>query len=242
MKVFLFADLHVNYRQLSNIKKYLEDNDEIKAVVFAGDLLNMGEPIGFVEEFNNVVKNSKLPLIWVPGNNDFGRAYYKLSSQYKSLEGRILGFGGRKFAGVGGSPASWSGQYAGENLIDKKSIAGTIFISHVPPPGVHNYQRHDLHFPAVENPKIQLNTKQIQNSDEKPPRSVPDFEFSALSLKRFSDAPLVHICGHIHYKWGCAALGQTKIIKLAPAETGFYAIMDLDTLGVEFKYFERSRL
>lgn len=210
MKAFLFSDLHANYKQLDNIFKYLEDHGDIKVIIFAGDLINMGEPVGFAMEFIRKLDSLGLPLMWIPGNNDFGRAYYKLKGAFNSLEGKIVEFGGRKFTGVGGSPASWAGQYAGESLIDKKSIAGTIFVSHVPPPGVHNYQKNDCDSPV--------------------------------SKKNFSDSPLVHICGHIHSQWGCAYLGQTKIIKLAPAETGFYAIMDLTTLAVEFNYFKRSRI
>ncbi len=205
MKAFLFSDLHANYRELDNIGKYLNNNKEIGLIIFAGDLINMGEPVGFVQKFIEVVKNTKLNFLWVPGNNDFGRGYYKLDNVFKTLEGKVVNFGGRNFTGVGGSPASWSGQYAGESMIDRKSIAGSIFISHVPPPGVHNYQRNDCQSPT--------------------------------SNKKFSDSPIIHICGHVHSQWGCTYLGETKIIKLAPADRGFYAILNLESLAVEFGRF-----
>jgi len=205
MKAFLFSDLHANFRQLDNIDKYLSTHKELELIIFAGDVINMGEPVGFVQKFIEVIKNTKINFVWVPGNNDFGRGYYKLDHEFKSLEGKVVNFGGRNFTGVGGSPASWSGQYAGESMIDRKSIADSIFVSHVPPPGLHNYQKNDCQSPI---PK-----------------------------KKFSDSPIVHICGHIHNQWGCTYLGTTKIIKLAPADRGFYAILDLDTLAVEFKRF-----
>jgi Icc-related predicted phosphoesterase len=205
MRTFLFSDLHANYKQLCNIKDYVR-NEDIKTLIFAGDLVNMGEPVGFAEEFISVVKLLNVDLLWVPGNNDFGRSYFRLCKEFKSLEGKIVYLNGRKFTGVGGSPASWAGQYSGENLIDNESIDGSIFVSHVPPPGIHNYQKKDC--------------------------------ISPTSNKRFSHSPLIHICGHDHFRWGCAYLGETKIVKLAPAERGFYGTMDLDTLDVEFNYFK----
>jgi len=205
MKAFLFSDLHANYRELDNIKKYLEQHKEIGLIIFAGDLINMGEPVSFVQKFIEVINDIGLDLIWVPGNNDFGRGYYKLDKEFKSVEGRIVNLGGRNFTGVGGSPASWAGQYAGESMIDQRSIADSIFVSHVPPPGVHNYQKHDCQSPT--------------------------------SSRVFADSPIVHICGHIHNQWGCSYLGKTKIIKLSPVDRGFYAILDLESLAVEFGRF-----
>jgi len=212
MKAFLFSDLHVSYKQLSNLKLYLLENKDIDLLICAGDIVNAGEPVGFMETFIEVINELGKPFIWVPGNNDFGRAYYKLQARYPSLEGRVMEFPSQtknqklttKLTGVGGSPASWAGQYAGQSLIDKKSIAGSIFISHIPPPGVHNYIKSDCHSPTA---------------------------------KKLSDSPLVHICGHIHHQWGCAYLGSTKIIKLAALEYGQYAILKMETLDVEFKKF-----
>jgi len=204
MKAFLFSDLHVHYKQLSNLLKLLVGNKEIDALICAGDIVNMGEPVGFMETFIDVIEKIDKPFFWVPGNNDFGRAYYKLSSKYPSLEGRVVSEGDRKFTGVGGSPASWAGQYAGEKLIDKKLLGGSVFVSHVPPPGVHNYRHEDCDSPTA---------------------------------KKLSDAPLIHICGHIHHQWGCAYLGSTKIIKLAAFEYGQYVILDLENLSIEFKHF-----
>jgi Icc-related predicted phosphoesterase len=205
MKAFIFSDLHVNYRELDNIGKYLISHKEIGLIIFAGDVLNMGEPVGFVQKFIEVIKSTKIDFIWVPGNNDFGRGYYKLDNEFKSLEGKVINFANRNFTGVGGSPASWAGQYAGKSMIDQKDIAGSIFVSHVPPPGVHNYQKNDCQSPAVK--------------------------------RKFFNYPVIHICGHIHTQWGCTYLGETKIIKLAPADRGFYAILDLETLEVEFSRF-----
>jgi Icc-related predicted phosphoesterase len=192
-------------KQLSNIEVYLTNN-KYDLIISAGDFVNMGEPVWFADKFINVIANLGMPFLWVPGNNDFGRSYYKLNAKHKSLEGNVVKLLGRTFTGVGGSPASWAGQYAGESMIDKKKIGGSIFVSHVPPPGILTLQQKDLPSP--------------------PPK------------RRFSDSPLVHICGHLHYRWGTAYLGQTKVVQLASLETGHYAIMNLETLAVEFRRFK----
>jgi len=150
MKAFLFSDLHVNYKHLNNLKRYLLEHKDIDLLICAGDIVNMGEPIGFMEEFIRVVDEIKQPFFWVPGNNDFGRAFFKLKAKHPSLEGKITEYEKFILTGAGGSPASWSGQYAGENLIDKKKIAGSIFVSHVPPPGLHNFVKGDCDSPTAK--------------------------------------------------------------------------------------------
>lgn len=236
MRLFLFSDLHCNHKQLSNLSNCLIGNRTIKALLFAGDAVNMGEPVSFMEQFIKVIDNIGKPFLWVPGNNDFGRAYHKLNARYKSLEGRIMKCGGQKFTGVGGSPASWAGQYQGENMIDQKEIAGSIFVSHYPPPANIKLKQFD-----VENPKHEArNSKQTQNSNDKNSKQVSDFDIRISDLpkeRRFSSAPLAHICGHLHYKWGTGFIGSTKIIQLASLETGHYAILDLETLAVKFERF-----
>ncbi len=214
----------------------------IKALIFAGDLVDMGEPVSFVDEFVWTMEQSSLNFFWVPGNNDFGRAYHHLNAKYKSLEGIVTSYDGIKFTGVGGTPASWAGQYQGERSVDKKDIAGTIFVSHVPPPGISTFRKID---DANSKPKI-LNSKpfdsaqgrQIQDSSLENSKIVSDLDFRNLNLQRkIIDFPLAHICGHIHHTWGVGYLGSTKIIKLAASYLGYYAIMDLQSLVVEFGRF-----
>lgn len=209
MKAFLFSDLHGSYRALSSIRQYLIQ-EQIKIVVFAGDAVDMGEPVSFIEELIWVIDELGVDFLWVPGNNDFGRAYHKLNAKYKSLEGKITEIAGKKYTGVGGSPASWSGQYQGEQSVDKTAIAGTIFVSHVPPPGLNKLDKFDQSATAHRN-QIKL-----------------------------SDAPLTHICGHVHHTWGVGYLGTTKVIKLASAYLGYAAELDLDSAIVTFKNLFRD--
>ncbi|MEI8143758.1 MAG: metallophosphoesterase [Candidatus Berkelbacteria bacterium] len=240
MKAFLFADLHGSYKQLRNIESYLKNNP-IDLILFAGDLTNMGEPVEFAKLWLDVLADVKIPFFWVPGNNDFGRGYYRLAAKYPSLEGRTMEFplfchsraGGNlnvldrarddkkvlKFTGVGGSPASWAGQYQGETTDQKIEIGGTIFISHVPPPGLLNLLPYDKILPSGCHSGLDPESRH------------------SVSARKFSDAPLIHICGHIHSRQGIGFLGQTKVIKLGDALHGNYGIMDLETLFVEFGRF-----
>ena len=225
MNGLLFSDLHTSNKNLVNLEK-LSLTDGIDFLIFTGDVVNMGEPVSFVDQFIRAIKKINKPFFWVPGNNDFGRGYYKLRASYPSLEGKVVemklkniiskhperpeeveGSSTIKITGVGGSPASWSGQYAGETMVDRKKIGGSIFVSHFPPPGVRTYIKFDDGFSPTVN-------------------------------KKFSDSPLVHICGHLHHRWGISYLGTTKVIQLAALELGYYAIMNLKTLKVEFKRFK----
>lgn len=222
MNILLFSDLHDSSRGLWAISDFLSKNKDITGLVFAGDLVNAGEPVSFAEKLISEISKFKLPLLWVPGNNDFGESYKVLQKYNPSLEGRIVelpendgvsrppnwrtrddGRSVRRFTGIGGSPASWSSEYAGENSLSKEDIAGTIFVSHYPPPGV----------------KYLNNQKATSHK---------------LSPTSFKDAPIVHICGHLHHTQGIGYIGETKVIKLASAMNGNIAIMNLENLDVKF--------
>lgn len=255
-EALIFSDLHCSNKQLQNLYDFVIQQKKLKCLICAGDIVNMGEPVWFMEQFIKIIDKIDLPFLWVPGNNDFGRAYHKLNAKYKSIEGRVEklsichtepALASIRFTGVGGSPASWAGQYAGESMIDQKKIAGSIFISHYPPPANIKLEKFDVGSPKSEyrNPK-QISNSNNSNSKQSEKLKNSDLEFvSSLevsasdlpSRKSLVNAPLVHISGHLHYKWGTAFLGQTKIVQLASLETGHYAIMDLETLAVKFERF-----
>ena len=271
MNLLLFSDLHDSSRGLNAILDYLNKNQNISGLVFAGDLTNMGEPVEFAQKFINEISKFNLPLLWVPGNNDFGQSYKVLQNHTLSLEGRIVKIGGRGFTGIGGSPASWSGQYEGENSLSKEEIAGTILVSHYPPAGVRYAARNnsqDTITKQISNLKSQnchceefarlargeprrttrqsdvcvilseakdLNNRTVKQSNPSTPSITLETSLLGASNKiRLADAPLAHICGHIHHTQGIGSLGQTKVIKLASSAQGNIAIMNLENLGVEF--------
>lgn len=251
MKVLLFSDLHDSSRGLNALIDFLNKEKEIGGIVFAGDVTNMGEPLSFAEKFVNEISKFRLPLLWVPGNNDFGESYEVLQNHTKSLEGRIIKLDGRAFTGIGGSPASWESEYDGERSLKKEDIAGKIFVSHYPPNGVQYTENHKYQIAnhkqapnsKVENTnasdvilstfdKLSVNSaKDLNNSTIQPLGKVRGKQFNNLQLK---DVPLVHICGHIHHIQGIGYIGETKVIKLASAALGNVAIMNLDNLEVKF--------
>ena len=219
MNVLLISDLHDSSRGLAAIINFLSKEKNIDGVVFAGDMVNMGQPVEFAKKFIFEISNFNIPLLWVPGNNDFGQSYKVLQDHTKSLEGRIVKLGGREFTGIGGSPTSWESEYSGEQTLKKEDITGKILVSHYPPAGVTYYAKNQRsEIPALpagrRNPNLTANRQ--------PPTA---------NLKDF---PLVHICGHIHNTWGIGYIGQTKVIKLASSAFGYLAIMDLDSLEVEY--------
>lgn len=233
MNALLISDLHESDHALTGIDEILKDNRCIGLVVFAGDLTNFGENEEYAINFLNILDKFSLPLVWVPGNNDFGDSYKVLQHHTKSVEGRIVEFENRKFTGVGGSPESWAGQYRGEKAISAKEIAGTILLSHVPPPGIVNLYKID----NADSKFQTLNPKKIQNPNNRiKQRQVSDLDIRNSDLHRkIVDFPVIHICGHIHHTWGISYIGTTKVVKLGVGNLGYYAIMNLQTLHVNFE-------
>lgn len=125
---FLFSDLHASTTALGRIKQYISTQGDISLLLFAGDILNQGVPISFLEYFKKWLDSVRLPLIWVPGNNDFGRSIELFNIMYPSIEGREEKYFGRKFTGSGES-----------SFINKEMLADSIFMTHYPPPGRYRY-------------------------------------------------------------------------------------------------------
>lgn len=235
MNALVFSDLHASSKQLFNLKKFcIENKTKIVLLIFAGDAVNQGEPIGFMVNFIEALNEIDLPFFWVPGNNDFGRSYHKLQAIFPSLEGKIIHFHNIVLTGVGGSPASWAGQYAGEKMIDAKSIADSIFVSHQPPPGILVMNKYDWK-PSTNSVISTPHEVGVEKSfSDKISRQARD---DIAVGRKFSDAPRLHICGHLHSHWGCGYLGTTKVINPGSLADGRYAIINLENLITEFGRF-----
>lgn len=249
--VLLFSDMHCSVSAYQLLQDLL--HQKFSGIIFAGDFVNQGEPLSYIKKTAELIIDSQIPFYWVPGNNDFGKSYDYLQMKIPSIEGRVAKIGKYKITGVGGSPESWSSQYAGEKSISSNDVAGSIFVSHVPLPVLVNLEKHDK---EISESKIEKRNKQeiikeinskfdshseasAEESSERRERAATPRSFACTQddkpRNRFKDSPLVHISGHIHNSWGVGYLGQTKVVKLASFFFGHYAIMDLDTLKVEFK-------
>ena len=161
MNALLFTDLHTSKKALKKVFDFINDEkNQINAMFFAGDFVNMGEPVEYQEEFIRYHTKHPTPLFWVPGNNDFGRSYKLMQGYLPSVEGRVEEYNGLNITGVGGSPASWAGEYQGEKKIKRDKIKDSIFISHQPPPNLYDLKKTD-HSPAPmkkfpDSPKIHI--------------------------------------------------------------------------------------
>ena len=246
MKALLFTDLHGSEKTLKKIFDFISNPaNQIKMMLFAGDFVNMGEPLEYQKKFIQLHTLNSVPLFWVPGNNDFGRSYKLMMKYLPSVEGRVEEYQNHKITGVGGSPASWSGEYQGETGIKAEDLKDSIFLSHQPPPGLSNLIKFDKQDTITKKPHFALRAtrgkqdtikSQIKN-DQIPNQNVilsGAKNFNTTTMKQFSYAPRIHICGHIHNQWGIGYIGGTKVVKLAASYLGFAAIMDLETLMVAF--------
>ena len=85
MKALLFTDLHGSEKTLKKIFDFISNPaNQIKMMLFAGDFVNMGEPLEYQKKFIQLHTLNSVPLFWVPGNNDFGRGASKIQSNRKS--------------------------------------------------------------------------------------------------------------------------------------------------------------
>ena len=175
-----------------------------EVILCAGDLTDFGWPEGFVEKLDEVFEGTT--CFWVSGNNDIGQDYQYQLKNMQNIDGKIIEYQGHKFAGLGGSYQNYEAQNFGPSLIGKDTnLSDCILLSHIPPSVKLKYSASDVTCPT--------------NNE---------------TMKQLDNAPLAHICGHLHSPAGVACLGPTKIIKLAPAKQGNYAELDMEDLTIKF--------
>lgn len=140
MKALIISDLHGSIHFLSWLEKSITKYD---LILCAGDLTNFGQPEGYVEALEKVVKDKE--FLWVSGNNDIGQSYQYRSKILKNIDGQVVKYQGFKFSGFGGMAANFEGQNFGPSLINKpQDVAGTILLSHIPPSRKLHYSRRDI--------------------------------------------------------------------------------------------------
>jgi len=213
MKAFCIADIHERSEFLTALENFLS-KEKFDLVLLLGDIVNAGRNIEYFQKFIEIIEKEKLPMFWVPGNNDVGQVYERMKNSKYSVENKMVKFGGlpalsstksmqagEKIIGMGGVPDLY-----GHNIyypkVTTRDFENSIFLSHIPPKNVKNLKRFD-HDNVDRNIKIK-------------------------------DAPKIQICSHIHSAWGVGYIGQTKILKLPAGLNMMAAILDTETLAVEF--------
>ncbi len=189
MKILALSDLHADEELLDRLRA-ISARNSYDLVLFVGDLTNRG-PVSYAEEAVSLFPK----CFAVHGNMDTPEVAAKLEELGVSLHGRKVKLGEWNLVGLGGSnktPFSTPSELSEEEIESALAKAGvnefSILVSHPPPYGV---------FDAVG--QIHVGSQSVRKSIE---------------LRK----PILAICGHIHEYEGKQILGETLVVKLAPAE------------------------
>ena len=200
MKALCISDIHGKEGFLTAFRNLISER-KFDLVLMLGDFVNQGADVKYFEKFLNLVEVADLPMFWVPGNNDIGDVYDKMSRSKYSVENKKVEYKGEKIVGMGGVPDLW-----GHNIfmpeIKPQEMKDSIFLSHIPPKKFVNFKKFD-------HDDIQ----------------------KGVDLK---DAPKIQISGHQHSYWGVGYIGKTKILKLPAGLNMMVALLDTESLKVEF--------
>lgn len=163
MRALCISDTHEKNGFLIALENLLR-KEKFDFVIMTGDIVNNGRNMGYFNQFIEIIENSKLPMFWVPGNNDIGAVYQAMSKSDYSVENKKVEFLGEKIIGMGGVPDLW-----GHNIyypkVKEKDLKGSIFLSHIPPKKFVNFRKFD-HFEQEKGvnlknaPKIQISGHQ----------------------------------------------------------------------------------
>lgn len=217
MKLFCISDLHLDEAFLDvfplALKKLQPD-----AVLVAGDFTFHG-PLSYVEDF---LKLCDIPIFAVPGNVDPPEILDLLEKKKANVHMHtsklsdfdVLGFGGSLITPFRYSFAFEESEIR-KQLSPLKISSKTIFLTHAPPYADDNIDM------SCKGEKLGL----------KPLR-----EF-ILEKK-----PLLNICGHVHEREGVSKLGETTIVKLAPAMDGRGALVELNETGINVSFLSLGEM
>ena len=163
MKALCIADVHAKVGFLPALKNYLAE-EKPDMILFVGDIVNQGRDIEYLKEFDKIIKKSRTALFWVPGNNDVGPVYELMKKRDYSVEGEFVEYGGEKIIGMDGVPDLW-GHGISYPDVPEKDIAGSIFLSHIPPKNFRNLKKTDHEYfdesvELINAPKIQISGHQ----------------------------------------------------------------------------------
>jgi Icc-related predicted phosphoesterase len=207
MKLLALSDLHADEDLLDRLRN-VAARSKYDAVLFCGDITNRG-PVSYAQEAISLFPKAYA----VHGNMDTPDVVAKLSEMGVNVHGKKVKMGEWNLVGLGGSnptPFSTPSEISEEEIASTLARAGvdqfSIILSHPPPYGV---------FDEVGN-GVHVGSKSVR-------KMVED--------KR----PILLICGHVHEHEGREILGETLVVKLAPAEKLRAAEIDIgESISVNF--------
>lgn len=141
MRAFCIADVHAKIGFLEALKNFLAAKKP-DLILFTGDIVNLGHEVEYLAKFDGIIKESNIPIFWVPGNNDIGPVYELMRKRKYSVEGKMIELGNEKIIGMGGVPDLY-----GHNIfppeVSKDEMENSIFLSHIPPKKITNLKKFD---------------------------------------------------------------------------------------------------
>jgi len=206
MKLLALSDLHSDEELLDRLRM-LAARESFDAALFCGDITERG-PSSYAGDALSLFPRS----FAVFGNMDTPEIAGKLDSMGVLIHGKKARLGKWNMVGLGGSnptPFHTPTEFSEEQLAACLARAGvdshTILLSHAPPFGV---------FDSVGS--LHVGSRAVRDCIE-------------------AKKPLMAICGHIHEHEGQEILGETLVVKLAPAEKMRAARIEItDEIGVDF--------
>ncbi len=206
MKLLALSDLHADEELLDRLRA-LSSRKKYDAVLFCGDLTTNG-PVSYAEEVLSLFMRS----FAIFGNMDPPEVADRISQMGKSVHARNVKLNEWNLAGLGGSnptpfgtPSEFSELELEAFLSSAQVNRDTILLTHAPPYGL---------FDSISGRHV--GSKSVRECIGK-------------------NKPLLAICGHIHEYEGQEVLGETLVVKLAPAEKLRAAEIEItDTVKVDF--------
>ncbi len=201
MRILAVADFHGNSSAESYLSKFL--TQDFDCVVLIGDLTDFGPP-EVAESLLELVKQTGVPCLAVPGNCD-PKSILKVIDKYNmNLHGKCEELGGVKFVGLGGSNLTpFHTPFELNEVEIKEELAAascdtnekTVLVTHAPP--------------------FETKVDMIKSGTHVGSKSVRQY----IEQKH----PLVCLCGHVHEGREIDQLGRTLVVNPGPITKGFAA-------------------
>ena len=207
LKILALADLHADEALLDRLRAISVSN-QYDLVLFCGDLTNRG-PVSYAEEAVSFFYPKAYAVF---GNMDTNDVVEKLREMKVLIHARKIKLGEWNLVGIGGSnptPFGTPNEMSEGKLEEAIAKAGvdeySIVLSHAPPYGLFD--------------------------------SVGALHVGSTAVRKMIDEkkPILVICGHVHEHEGKEILGETLVVKLAPAEKLRAAKIEIsDSIKVDF--------
>ncbi len=205
MKILVTADFHGVSAAEHNLRKLLERDYD--CVLLIGDLTNFG-PIDVAESLLDLVRESGVPALSVPGNCDPKDILQVLDRYEVNLHGKCRKVGDVSFMGLGGSnitPFKTPFELTEAEILEELAALQCednyrwVLVTHAPP---HNTKLDELESGAHVGSK---------------------------SLRKFVEdkQPLALACGHVHEARAVEKLGRTVMVNPGPISKGYAAEIEI---------------